>query len=125
MRSMFWARWATCALAIMIIVPVAAAGDGGSKRSISSCTTFDQVDKDEETVELTIHNACTVPVDCSISWRVVCAPDSKKRRMVHPGSKKVSLETAGTTSAQASASVCGDDAFAIDSIQWSCEPSKE
>lgn len=123
MRSTSWARWATCALAIMIIVPVAAAGD--DKRSISKCTSFDQIDKDEATVELTIHNSCTVPVDCSISWRVVCAPDSKKRRAVHPGSKKVSLETSAMTSAQASAAVCGDDAFAIDSIQWSCEPNKD
>lgn len=124
MRSTSWARWATCALAIMIIVPAAAAKDEG-RRSISSCTSFDQTDRDEETVELTIHNSCSIPVDCSISWRVVCAPDSKKRRAAHPGSKKVSLPSAGTTSAQASAAICGDDAFAIDSIQWSCQPNKD
>lgn len=125
MRSTSWARWATCALAIMIIVPAATAGDGGAKRSIAKCTSFDQTDRDEETVDLTIHNSCTIPVDCSISWRVVCAPESKKRRAVHPGSKKVALESAGTTSAQASAAVCGDDSFAIDSIQWSCAPNQE
>ena len=123
MRSTTWARWATCALAITIIVPAALAG--GAKRSISDCTSFQQTEKDEETVELTIHNSCTVPVDCSMSWRVVCAPESKKRRAAHPGSKKVLLESAAMTSAEASAAMCGDDAWTIDSIQWSCEPNKD
>ena len=47
MRSRSWARWATCALAIMIAVPVATA-DRGSKRSLADCALFDQVDKSED-----------------------------------------------------------------------------
>ncbi len=124
MRSTSWARWATCALAMMIIVPAAFARDG-AKRSISECTSFDQTEKDDATVSLTIHNSCTIPVDCSMSWRVVCAPDSKKRRATHPGSKNVVLESAAATTAEASAAVCGDDAWTIDSIQWSCAPNKD
>lgn len=124
MRSTTWARWATCALAIMIAVPVATA-DRGSKKSLADCALFDQVDKDEDTVELQIHNTCTVPIDCSMSWRVVCAPDSKKRRSSHPGSSKLALTTAAMGAAQATATVCGDDAWAIDSISWSCEPNKD
>src|SRR4051812_29556079 len=111
MRSTTWARWATCALAIMIIVPAATA-DRGDKRTIATCTSFDQTDKDADTVELSIHNSCSMPVDCTMSWRVVCAPESKKRRAVHPGSSKLALISAGTGSAQASATVCGDDAWA-------------
>ena len=124
MRSTTWARWATCALAIMIIVPAATA-DRGSKKTISTCTSFDQTDKDEDTVALSIHNSCSMPVDCSMSWRVVCAPASKKRRAVHPGSSKFALASAGTGSADASATVCGDDSWAIDSISWSCEPNQD
>lgn len=125
MRSMSWARWATCALAMMIVVPAATADEDRAKKSIASCTAFDQVDKDEETVELSIHNSCTIPLDCAISWRVVCAPDSKKRRATHKGSAKFSLTTAGVRAASASAAVCGDDAWAIDSVSWSCEPNKD
>jgi len=125
MRTTTWARWATCALAMMILVPVATADRGDGKKSLASCTSFDQVDKDEDTVEMSIHNSCSVPVDCTMSWRVVCAPDSKKRRSTHPGSAKLALVSAGTGSAQATAAVCGDDAWSIDSISWSCEPNKD
>jgi len=110
---------------MMIVIPAATADRGSSKKSLSSCTSFDQLDKDEDTVEFTIHNTCSIPVDCTMSWRVVCAPDSKKRRATHPGSAKLSLTNSAMGSAQATASVCGDDAWAIDSVNWSCEPNKD
>jgi hypothetical protein len=123
MRSRTWARWATCALAISICIPAALADRG--KKSLASCATFDQADKGEDRVEFTIHNACSIPVDCSIRWRVVCAPESKKRRAVHPGSAKLALSDATSQSADASAAVCGADGWSIDNVQWACEPNKE
>lgn len=132
MRTTQMARWATCALVMSISVPAAFADRGASptsptpsKKSLASCTAFDQQDSGEDTVKFTLQNTCTVPVDCQISWRVVCAPDSKKRRSTHPGSAKLALVDANVQSAQASAAVCGDDGWAIDSIQWSCEPNKD
>jgi hypothetical protein len=124
MRSTQWAKWASCALAISICVPVAFA-DRGAKRSLASCTSFDQQDKGDDGVQFTLQNSCTVPVDCTVSWRVVCAPDSKKRKTTHAGSAKLALADANAQSAQASAAVCGDDGWAIDSITWSCEPNKD
>jgi hypothetical protein len=121
MRSTRWARWATCALAISITVPALA----DHKKSLSDCTSFAQEEKGDTTVELTIQNKCTIPVDCSISWRVVCAPESKKRRAVHAGASKLSLNEGAFSSAQASASVCGDDGWSIENIEWSCQPNKE
>lgn len=115
--------WGICALAIMIAIPAATAGR--SKKTLDDCTAFDQEDKDDETVSFTIHNTCTVPVDCKVSWRVVCAPDSKKRRSTHAKSAKLALHEAGAGSAEASATVCGDDGWAIDSVNWSCEPNKD
>ncbi len=115
--------WAICALALMFTIPAATAK--GAKKSLADCTAFDQEDKDDETVAFTIHNTCTVPVDCSISWRVVCAPDSKKRRSTHAKSAKLALRDVGAGSASASAEVCGDDGWAIDSVNWSCEPNKD
>jgi len=106
-----------------------AAGEGGHRaapaRSLSDCTVFDQQDKGDAAVSLTIHNSCTIPVDCTVSWRVVCAPDSKKRRAEHPGSQKLALVEGTASSAEASAAICGDDAFSIDSIEWSCQPNRE
>jgi hypothetical protein len=122
MRSTTWARWATCALAITITIPALA---DHTKKSLSECTTFDQTDKGDAGLEMTIHNSCSVPVDCTVAWRVVCAPESKKRRAVHPSTTKLTLAEGGTSSAAATASICGDDGWSIDSIEWTCQPNKE
>ena len=123
MRTATWARWATCALAVTILVPTALADRG--HRSLADCTAFDQADKDDSTVKFTIHNGCSVPVDCAISWRVVCAPDTKKRRASHANATKLALTDGGTNSAEASAAVCKDDSWAIKDVEWSCAPNKD
>ncbi len=123
MRSTRWARWATCALAISICVPAAMAKT--ATKSLSDCTSFKQTDKDDAKVELSITNSCKVPVDCKIEWRIVCAPDSKKRRAVHDKSEKLKLGEGAGGSTEASAEICGDDAWSIDSIHWGCEPNKD
>jgi hypothetical protein len=123
MRSPRWTRWAACALAISICVPVAVADRG--RKSISDCTSFGQQDKGEDKVEFSINNTCTVPVDCTISWRLVCAPESKKRRAVHPGGAKLALANGTVQSTEASAAVCGDAGWSLDSIVWNCQPNAE
>ena len=116
-----WARWATCALAISICMPVAAK----NKKSLADCTSFTQTEKGEDAFELSVHNSCKAQLDCSISWKVVCAPQSTKRRAVHPHNQKFTL-TAGTgNTVEASAASCGDEAFSIEHVTWSCEPSKD
>lgn len=122
MRSKFWTRWATCALAITVAKPIAVAG---GNKSVASCTSFDQVDKDESTLELKIANSCSMPIDCSLKWRVVCAPDAKTRRAVHPKSSRLTISSGTTSATEVSAAICGDDSWTIDSIRWSCEPSKD
>lgn len=120
MRAVSWTRGATCALAISIAVPVATAER--PRRSLASCTVFDQVDSGDDRVALTIGNQCTVPVRCELSWRVICAPDSKNRRASHRGKASLSLASSSTGSAEASAAICGDDSWQIDSVRWSCQP---
>jgi hypothetical protein len=122
MRTTRWASWATCALAISICVPALA---DRTNRSLSTCTSFDQAEKGEDKVAFTIHNTCSIPIDCLVSWRVVCAPESKTRRASHPNVAKFTLTDGQSQSAEASASVCGDDGWAIDSVHWSCEPNKD
>ena len=121
MRSQPWVRWATCALAMSICVPFAFA----KPQSVAACTGFDQANKGDDKLEFTIKNSCTIPVDCSISWRVVCSPSSKKRRSVHPSTVKLALADNSSQSAEASAAICGEDGFAIDAIQWSCKPNED
>jgi len=123
MRSPTWTRWAACALAISICIPVALADHG--YKSVASCTTFGQQDKDEDKVQFTIQNSCSIPVDCSISWRVLCAPESKKRRAVHAGAAKLALTNGASQSTDASAAVCGADSWSIDSISWNCQPNRD
>lgn len=123
MRSTRWARWATCALAISICVPALA--ETTIKKSLADCTSFEQTAKGEDAVELSVRNSCSIPLDCSIKWRVVCAPDAPKRRAVHAKSSTFKLAEGTGQTAQASAAVCGDDAFAIDRIEWGCEPNKD
>ena len=124
MRAVSSVRWATCALAISI--PAFAVSASAERlRSIAVCASFDQVDRGEDRVAFTIHNACSIPVDCSVSWRVVCAPDAKKRRASHPGSAQLAIPDGASQSAEASAAICGDDAWAIDSVLWRCEPNKD
>ena len=122
MRTVSWVRWATCALTLSIALPAAA---DRRHRSLAACTSFDQADKGDDKVAFTIHNACSIPVDCSVSWRVVCAPDSKKRRASHPSAAKLAILDGGSQSTEASAAICGDDAWSIDSVEWSCQPSKD
>ena len=126
MRASKWARGASCALAIAISIGwISSAHGDRTPRTIASCTAFDQVEKGEDRVEFTIHNTCTIPLDCAVSWRVVCAPESRSRRAVHPSSAKLSLSQGGASSAEASAAVCGDAGWTIDSVLWSCQPNKD
>jgi len=122
MRTVCWVRGATCALAIAIVVPAFA---DRPRRSLAACTSFDQADRGDDRVAFTIHNGCSIPVDCSVSWRVVCAPDTRKRRAAHAGSVKLAIADGASQSAEASAAICGDDAWAIDSVQWICSPNKD
>lgn len=130
MRTVSSVRWAACALAISIVpasaVPASAvpASADHLRRTIAACASFDQIDRGDDRVAFTIHNACSLPVDCAVSWRVVCAPDAKKRRASHLGSAKLAIPEGASQSAEASAAICGDDAWVIDSVVWSCQPNK-
>ena len=118
-----WARWATCALAISIGMPAVAGTH--TKKSLSDCTTFTQTEKSEVAFDLEVHNSCKAQLDCSVSWKVVCAPQSKKRRAVHEKFSKFTLTEGTGQRTEASAEICGDEAWTIESVEWGCAPSKD
>jgi hypothetical protein len=115
-------RWASCALALLIF---SASADADHQKSLADCTAFDQADKGDSDVQMTIRNSCSIPVDCELTWRVVCDPDSKKRRSVHPGDVKLTITGGTSQSTEASAAVCGDGGWQIDSVGWSCQENKD
>jgi hypothetical protein len=121
MRSIRLARRATYALALSLAIPAAA----DRHRSVADCTSFDQADRGEDAIAFTIKNRCTMPVDCTISWQVVCAPASKKRRAVHASAAKLVLASGDSSSAEATASVCGDDTWVIADVSWNCAANSD
>lgn len=123
MRTTHLARWASLALALSICVPAAFADN--AQKSLADCTSFQQSEKADDALELAVHNSCSIPVDCKITWRVTCAPDAPKRRAVHAKSQAFRLAPGTGSTTQASAAVCGDDSFTLDHVQWSCEPNKD
>jgi hypothetical protein len=120
-RSNF-ASWATCALVVSLCVPAAFAD---RSKSLADCATFDQTTKNEDIETFTVKNACQIPIDCTLAWKVVCAPESKKRRAAHPGSSKFTLADGASQTAEASVAVCGNDAWAIEGVEWACLPNKD
>ena len=118
-----YARWATCALAMMIGLPALAGTH--AKKSLADCTSFTQTEKGHDAFTMSVKNSCKAQVDCSISWKVVCAPESKKRRAVHEKSSTFTLLEGTEQTAEASAAVCGDESWTIEGVQWGCEPSKD
>lgn len=129
------ARWATCAL-IMSVALNALAKDKPDKpdkapperpsRSLATCAAFDQADKGDDGQTFTIRNGCAMAIDCTIAWKVVCAPDSKKRRAVHAESVKIpSLADGAQQTTEATTTVCGADSWAIEQVEWTCQPNKD
>lgn len=116
---------ALCALVVIPSVFAPAQADTSRRRSLASCTQFEQNDKDEQSLELRVRSTCTMPIDCTLSWQVVCAPQSRKRRKVTTGSAAFTVESASEKAAEASAASCGDDSWLIKGVSWRCEPSKE
>ncbi len=117
---------ALCALAVTTIPSLqpATADTVRGRRSLARCTSFDQR-QNESSLELTIKNSCTMPIDCTLSWQLVCAPESKKRRKVTPESMEFTLSSDSSQVTAASAASCGDDSWLIKSVSWRCEASKE
>ena len=102
------------------------AAKGKKSRSLAACTSLDQKDLDDESgVSLTVKNECDVAVQCSMSWQLVCAPDSKSRRHTSKEQSAFRVESSTDQSRTASAGSCGSDAWAIADINWICQPTAD
>jgi hypothetical protein len=116
------------AIAVVVPSPLALADDRRkpSRRTVAECTAFEQTDREtEDGVDFSIRNACSMPVTCSLSWAVTCAPESKKRRSRKVDSHDFQLDADAAITLTASTARCGDDGWAIDGISWSCAPARD
>lgn len=129
MRSPCRARWSICAVALSVVAVSPAvladsksSGKKPSKRTISACTSFDQLDRaDEDGVDFSITSSCDVELACGIKWKLTCAPESKKRKTFREAAA-FNLTTGTTAGVTASSARCGHDGWEIAEITWSCEP---
>jgi hypothetical protein len=126
MRTTRRARWALFALALSLVIPTQLATADKKKRSVDDCTSFDQKDRDdEEGVDFSIQNSCSMPVACSLQWTVTCAPESKKRKSRKRDSHSFQLDASNGITLTASTARCGDDGWQVDDISWSCAPARD
>lgn len=123
MRSTRRARWLSFAIALSMFTPAALADSGRKKRkSIDSCTSFDQRDREsEDGVDLVVANSCDIKLACGVKWSLTCSPDSKKEKKTRHGAA-FELEDGQTEDTEALASDCGNASWQISDISWSCEP---
>ena len=130
MRSIRRARRAGSVLALALVCLSSSVGADGArpfkrdKGSISACTAFTQRDASDDSVEFTVASSCTMPIECTITWAVICAPDTKRAKRKQAGAA-FTLETSESRVTTASAAACGDDGWAIDDVSWQCAPSKD
>ena len=128
MRSPKGARWVGSALALVSLVvssPINADTAKKKKLAVSDCATFDQKDSGEATVDFTVDNSCSIAVECTVTWSVTCAPDSRKRRSKKFEGASFTLAATEVKTTTATADRCGDDGWSIDDVSWSCAPSKD
>lgn len=120
------ARWALCALALALVASPALADKKKKPKvkqrtSVADCTSFEQLDREDDSVDLVVANSCEVQVACSVSWSVTCSPGTKRARRSQHG-EAFTLATTQSQTNNASATSCGNDGWAIDDVVWSCNP---
>lgn len=126
MRPLSRARWPICAVALCCLSPSVLADAGGGKkkkdRSIDSCASFTQTDReDEDGVDFTVASSCDVKLSCGIKWSLTCAPGTKKAKTFREGAA-FELDTGTSETATASTARCGHTGWEIAEITWRCEP---
>src|SRR4029453_16159769 len=66
-----------------------------------------------------LRNCCHGPVKCAISWEVHCPRGAK------PDAQSANLEiSAGSTESAFGYGACGDDAWQISAVKWTCETAR-
>ncbi len=89
------------------------------QRVLTNCPAFRQSRVGNDGLRFELHNTCSLPVVCALSWSVHCRGSAES-----PGERASTLELAigATDGVVASGSACGAAGWDIDGIRWSCQP---
>ena len=125
-------RGVLCVLALAMLCSPAVAdrkkgkgkGSKAKQASVAACTSFDQLDREEDGVDLVVSSRCDVKLACSVSWSLTCRPAAGKSRKTQHG-QAFSLVTDGTEVTNVSPATCGNDGWVIDDVTWACQPEPE
>jgi hypothetical protein len=107
-----------------MLIPVSVFADGKHKRSLADCTTFSEHDRDDGGgVDMSVASTCEAKLSCGINWTLTCAPGTKREKQVKQG-YAFDLDNGQSDGTTASSDVCGDEAWSVGDVSWSCAPSK-
>jgi hypothetical protein len=92
-----------------------------TKQKIARCVKYSQArGADEQSVDVGLRNRCRFDVACTVEWKISC--DGDDAGTVREQARNVSLDRGAREIITASATVCGDESWAVDDIRWTCEP---
>jgi hypothetical protein len=107
----------------LALAPTSAAAPKGErsvrKKIIGSCPAFHQTRIGNEGLRFELHNTCTFPVACALTWSVHCRGPAESPR---ERTGTLELAVGARDSLVASGAACGSDGWDIDDIHWSCDP---
>ena len=95
-----------------------------TRTSVADCTSFDQVDREDDGMDVVVVNRCAIRVACSVSWSLTCRPATGRRRRSQHG-QAFTLVTDATETTSISPTACGNDGWEIDDVLWACQPDPE
>lgn len=104
-----------------LVVAQGAAAEASPNAPVTECVAFTTVEAADDALVYDLANDCETRVRCRVTWNIVCGEDRKGP--THAGSRALVVAPAHTARLAIPASACGDDAFSIEDVAWSCSPA--
>jgi len=112
--------WVTCALLVL----AAPATDAQAQKkpakkpkkiAVNKCVKYSQAEY-ESGFYLNLKSNCEPRVTCELRWKIECEDDE-----VREFAEAFSLDTGDSHRGDAAAAICGDSAWSVSGVKWSCE----
>ncbi len=113
--------WVTCALIALASPATDAQAQKKSNKKIAvhKCVKYSQSEY-ESGFHLKLKSKCEPRVTCELRWQLECE-DEEARYFA----EAFSLDTGDSHRADADAAMCGDAAWSVSAVKWSCEADEE
>ncbi|MBN2192016.1 MAG: hypothetical protein JW751_04310 [Polyangiaceae bacterium] len=94
-------------------VPTALAEDTNA----GDCVRF-EVARTEPDMAYTVDNSCTLAVNCTLSWRLVCGENREGK--VIDGRRRFRVASSRVSEVTIDARVCGNNEWSVEDVAWVC-----